>query len=111
MEFINYENRAKRSFRDNVTQQDIARLQEPLSSIEIGNYEHEMDNSFVDAYFGNMIGNLHQNGYSFVGIGKAPWHHHGLTMAVVFEDNQTFDKYWCHVSDIMTTYWMAECPL
>lgn len=108
MEFINYEKLHRKYFCRYVTKQEIAALEQEITSTEIASYEHEMNNSFVDLSFGKTIDNLRKQNYNFIGIGKAPYPHHDWHWAIVFEDNTTFEKYWCHIDDYLVDDWREE---
>ena len=93
MEFIDYEKEYRKNFQRFVTPEILTILEEDLTSTEIANYEHEMNNSFIDCSFGKTIDNIQFSGYNFIGIGKAPYPHHDWHWAVVIEDNKTFEKF------------------
>ena len=61
--------------------------------------------------FGKVLTKLRQQGYTFLGTGRAPWLHNGRDVAVVFEDFRTFDKFWYHVSTWIVEDWKDEVDL
>ena len=108
MEFINLDNFGKLSYNKNVTETEDQKLYNEFSSTEISTYEHEMNNGFIDCFFGETLRQMRLYNYNFLGVGKAPWPHHDWNMAVVFEDKTTFEKYWCHVAQYLIDEWREE---
>lgn len=111
MEFTNFEKEFLEDLKRYPFQEEIERLEIVFSSAEIETYEHTMDNSSIDTSFGKVLTKLWQQGYTFLGIGRAPWLHNGRDVAVVFEDFRTFDKFWYHVSTHIIEWWKDEVDL
>ena len=90
---------------------EIERLDMIFSSAQIETYEHTMDNFTLDSSFGETLHKMRTYGYNFLGIGKAPWVHNGRDMAVVFEDVDTFNKYWYHTNEYIISWWQEQVAL
>lgn len=111
MEFTNFEREFLEDLKRYPFQEEIKQLETVFSSAEIETYEHTMDNSSIDTSFGKVLMKLWQQGYTFLGTGRAPWLHNGRDVAVVFEDFRTFDKFWYHVSTWIVEDWKDEVDL
>ena len=46
-----------------------------------------------------------------MGIGKAPWVHYDRDIAIVFEDVDTFQKYWYHTNSYIIEWWQEQVAL
>lgn len=108
MEFINHEREHKRLFNLYVSSLDKDALKKAYTSSSIYFYEHEMDNSFIHSSYGKTINNMRSRGYQILGIGNAPYVHQGQNLAVVFEDMETFTRYWCHLSQSTYEWWLEQ---
>ena len=111
MELNNVEKEYIRDIEKYAHADEIERLDMIHSSAQISGYEHTMDNSSLDTSFGKMLHKLRTNGYAFMGIGKAPWLHHERDMAIIFEDVDTFEKYWYHTNSYIVEWWQEQVAL
>lgn len=100
--------REENIYRHYIHEVDEVALATSFDDTRIATYYHETDNSFVALSFGRTVHNLRQRGYQIVGTGKAPYPHLGQDMAVVFEDMDTFEKCWCHISERIFRMWLDE---
>lgn len=94
-----------------VSKEELERLDAIYSSAQIETYEHTMDNFSLDSSFGETIHKLRTYGYAFMGIGRAPWVHHDRDMALIFEDVDTFQKYWYHINSYIVEWWQEQVAL
>lgn len=108
MEFTNYEKQFLKDLDTYARKEEIERLDMIFSSAQIETYEHTMDNFTMDSSFGEMLHKMRSYGHAFLGVGKAPWLHSGRSMAVVFEDIDTFTKYWYHINDYIIDLWRDQ---
>lgn len=90
---------------------EIERLDMIFSSAQIETYEHTMDNSTLDSSFGETLHKMRAHGYNFLGVGKAPWVHNGRDMAIIFEDESDFQKYWYHTNSHIIEWWQEQVAL
>ena len=90
---------------------EIERLDMIFSSAQIETYEHTMDNFTLDSSFGETLHKMRTYGYNFLGVGKAPWVHNGRDMAVVFENEYDFQKYWYHTNSYIIEWWQEQVAL
>ena len=111
MEFNNLEKQWIKDIDTYAFKEEIERLDMIYSSAQIETYEHTMDNFTLDSSFGKTLHNLRSNGYAFMGIGRAPWIHSGRDMAVIFEDVDTFQKYWYHTNAFIIEWWQEQVAL
>lgn len=111
MEFNDLEKQWVRDLDKYASAEEIERLDMIFSSAQIDSYEHTMDNSALDTSFAIFLHKMRTNGCNFLGIGKAPWPHHERNMAVVFEDADTFEKYWWHTNDYIIDWWREQILL
>ena len=97
---------------DTYTRKDeIERLDMIFSPAQIETYEHIMDNSTLDSSFGKTLHKMRTCGYNFLGVGNAPWVHNGRGMAVVFENEHDFQKYWYHINSYLIRWWQEQVAL
>lgn len=110
MEFTDYE-KAFLWDIEHFARDEIFLMNNTFSAAQVETYEHTMDNMSMDTSFGEMIHKLRQYGYNFLGVGIAPWVHSGRDMAVIFEDNITFQKYWYHIDSYLIEWWKEQIDL
>lgn len=108
MEFINFEKQYLKDIDTYASKEEIERLDMIFSSAQIETYEHTMDNYSMDSSFGEFLHKLRSQGYVFMGIGKAPWVHYDRDIAIVFEDVDTFQKYWYHTNSYIIEWWQEQ---
>ena len=111
MELTNIHKKFLKEMELYATQEEIEALDMIFSSAQIETYEHTMDNSSLEISFGKTLHNLRKNGYMLLGIGKAPWVHQDRDMAVVFEDSITFQRYWYHTTQLITSWWQEQIAI
>lgn len=111
MEFTDIDKKYFKDLDTYATKEEIERLDAIYSSAQIETYEHTMDNSSLDTSFGETLHKLRAYGFAFMGIGKAPWVHNGRDMAVIFEDADTFQKYWYHTNSYIIEWWQDQVAL
>lgn len=111
MEFNNYEKQFLKDLDTYASKNEIERLDMIYSSTQIESYEHIMDNSSIDSSFGKFLHKLRSQGYTFLGIGKAPWPHYDRDIAIVFEDVDNFQKYWYHTNLYIIEWWQSQVAL
>lgn len=103
--------RSDESYHEYITGLDEMALAVSFSPERIASYQHEMDNSFINWSYGLTVHNLRRLGYQILGTGASPWVHLGQEMAVVFEDCETFEKFWCHISMPIFRAWLRQTEL
>lgn len=106
--FYNVDDMYAKDLKAYASKEEMAMLDAIHSSAQIETYEHTMDNFSLDCSFGIFLHKLRSEGYAFVGIGTAPWAHNGRTIAVIFEDSDTFQKYWYHTNDYIIEWWQDQ---
>ena len=87
------------------------RLRLALVSSRILALRSTMDNFSLDTSFGEFLHKLRSQGYAFMGIGFAPWKHYDRDIAIVFEDIDTFQKYWYHTNSYIVEWWQDQVAL
>ena len=111
MEFTNYEKQFLKDLHTYASKEEIERLDFIFSPAQIETYEHTMDNFSLDTSFGEFLHKLRSQGYAFMGIGFAPWKHYDRDIAIVFEDIDTFQKYWYHTNSYIVEWWQDQVAL
>lgn len=111
MEFNDLEKQWIKDIDTYGSKEEIERLDMIFSSTQIETYEHTMDNYSMDSSFGEFLHKLRSQGYAFLGVGRAPWIHGGRDMAIVFENVDTFDKYWYHTNSYIIEWWQEQVAL
>lgn len=95
-------------YRHYINDLDRIALATSYSTSRTTAYQHESDNSFISLAYGRTVHNMRQRGYQILGTGKAPYPHLNQEMAIIFEDMDTYEKYWCHVSERIFRMWLDE---
>ena len=110
MEIINYdkENAAALS---RCSREEIETIYNIFPSYKVETFIHTMDNYTMDSYFGIILDKMKKLGYTFLGVGNAPYTHSGRSMAAVFEDNETFEIYWYHIDAHIVEWWQEQVDL
>lgn len=98
----------QKDFRRYVTSEDVAALSTVYNKNVVNTYEHEMDNSFISTSFGLTVHNLRSNGHFLLGIAEAPWAHRGDGLAIIYENEDTFEKSWCHINQTILNWWLEQ---
>ena len=111
MEFTNIEKQWRKDLNTYASKEEMEHLDMIFSSAQIETYEHTMDNYSMDSSFGEFLHKLRSQGYVFLGVGKAPWIHSGRDTAIVFEDVNTFQKYWYHTNSYIIEWWQEQVAL
>ena len=111
MEFNDLEKQWIKAIDKYASKEEIERLDEIFSSAQIESYEHTMDNYSLDSSFGEFLHKLRSQGFAFLGTGKAPWIHGERDAAIVFEDVDTFQKYWYHTNFYIIEWWQEQVAL
>ena len=108
MEFVNYERQYQHAFELYVHSLDRLALSVVYSSATIETYQHDMDNAFVSTSYGETVHNLRSRGCQILGTGRAPWLHRGDDVAIIYEDAETYEKYWCHINEKILNWWLEQ---
>lgn len=111
MEFIDVEKQFIKDLDMYASKEEMERLDMIFSSAQIEGYEHTMDNYSMDSSFGEFLHKLRSQGYAFLGVGRAPWVHYDRDTAIVFEDINTFQKYWYHTNSYIVEWWQEQIAL
>ena len=109
MEFTNYEREFMKALTPH-TVEELLRIKTVWAAYRVESFQHTMDNYTMDSYFGKVLDKMKNLGYTFLGVGNAPYTHGGRSMAVVFED-ANFEKYWYHVDAHIVEWWQEQVEL
>lgn len=110
MEIINYDKENVMAL-SRCSREEIETIYNIFPSYKVETFIHTMDNYTMDSYFGIILDKMKKLGYTFLGVGNAPYTHSGRSMAVVFEDNKTFETYWYHVDAHIVEWWQEQVDL
>lgn len=108
MEFVNYEQQYKKAFDLYVHDIDKRALSVVYNSATVDVYQHDMDNGFVSTSYGETIHKLRTRGCQILGTAKAPWAHRGDDIAIIYEDVDTYERYWCHINERILNWWLEQ---
>lgn len=108
MEFINYEREYAKDFKEYCNQNDVIALKNVYSSELLSTFTHASDNGFIETSFGKTIHQLSLRNCQFLGTARAPWVHRGDDLAVIYEDVNTFETFWCHINNKILTWWVEQ---
>lgn len=109
MKFENVNEKYKREFQTYTTLDDEVALTIEFNSAQVSSMTHTMDNGWLDSSFGRTVKNLNNLGYVFGGYClDAPYYAGSRTCAVIIEEESTFEKYWCHVSEQTIKWWKEQ---
>lgn len=108
MEFINYEREYKKAFDLYVNDLDMKALNIVFDAYRVETYQHDPDNSFIATSYGMTVHQLRTRGCQILGTAKAPWTHRGDDIAVIYEDADTYEKYWCHINKRILDWWLEQ---
>lgn len=109
MEFINPDKQYEKETKEYCSKQDIAALSNDYSTAEVSDFQHTIDNSFLESSYGKTCDTMRQRGYQILGLcSNAPWYHGNCYSAVVFEDTRNYDIFWCHINDTITNWWKGQ---
>lgn len=111
MTFSNYEKEYASDMKRYASKEEIDALDNLISSNHLTIENHDRDNSFIDTSFGLTLHNLRSQDCYLRGIGKAPWIHLGQDCAIVYENVETFEIKWCHISYKVINWWREQINL
>lgn len=111
MKFTNYESQYAHDMNMYVNSMDKIALRSVFSTELLDGYTHDNDNGFVDTSYGKTIHQLRLRGCQILGTARAPWAHRGDDLAVIYEDADTYEKYWCHINERILNWWIEQADM
>lgn len=99
----------QKDFQKYATEDDCKALHTSFYSVEVNDCcQHEMDNSFISTSYGQTVHNLRSRDCQILGTSVAPWPRRGDDLAIIYENVETFEKFWCHINQTILNWWLEQ---
>jgi hypothetical protein len=109
--FSNYENEYANDMKKYSSKEEIQALDTLVSSARLTKENYEVDNTFLDVSFGLTLHNLRCQDCYLIGVSRAPWPHSNQDCAIVYENVDTYEIKWCHISYKILDWWREQINL